>query len=39
MTKFDPAGNPGYEAVEGEIFKWIKLLRSERQRRADNLQG
>lgn len=38
MTKLT-ARNPGYEVVEGEIFKWIKELRScNRQAFSSNLQ-
>ncbi|KAI9667847.1 MAG: hypothetical protein M1821_000666 [Bathelium mastoideum] len=31
MTKFESSQDPGYEAVEGEIFKWIESVRPSMQ--------
>jgi len=28
MAKFDSPNNAGYEAVSGELFKWLKKTRS-----------
>ena len=28
MTKFDSGENAGYEAISGELFKWLKAISS-----------